>query len=185
MEYFETRRIFSLKYIDWQAELGEMLFLRPQGSKAYICSPLRDELPKNTYDNMLAARFYLYWMLKEHDKYAVAPHAYLPLLLDDTVPNERKLVLDFGLQLLLSCSEIHVCSRLISAGMEQEISCALRHGLPVYTYNADVQSQVNEMTDGMCSASRQFCRIGSAFGLSREDLKSWGITRNTYLATAP
>ncbi len=43
---------------------------------------------------------YMHYAAKEMGLAARAPHAYLPMLLCDRIPNERALALQFGLRLL-------------------------------------------------------------------------------------
>ena len=62
---------------------------------------------------------------------AVAPHAYLPYLLDDSDPEQRALALEFGLKLLAMCSRIVVFGNRISSGMSGEIEAAKAKGIPV------------------------------------------------------
>ena len=62
---------------------------------------------------------------------AVAPNASLPYLLDDSVQEQRKLAMDFGLKLLVMCSQVVVFGDRLSAGMEAEIEAAQRNGIPV------------------------------------------------------
>ena len=64
-------------------------------------------------------------------KRQVAPHAYLPYLLDDMVPEERALALKFGLKLLGLCSQVVVYGSRISNGMKNEIAAAEQLGIPI------------------------------------------------------
>lgn len=98
----------------------------------YICSPLSAPTREGIRKNMLEARNYMEKISREFGCRAVAPHAYLPELLDDTVRRERELGLAFGKVLLGWCEGIIVCGNTISSGMEAEIQEARRLGLPAY-----------------------------------------------------
>lgn len=183
MEHKEISGIFELKYMDWQRDLEEMKFsmFQPARVKVYICSPLGDESRENIYYNMLSARFYMYWLMAKSEKNAVAPHAYLPVLLDDTAEQEREVALSFGQTLLHSCDEVYVCGRTVSAGMEKEIRVVAKRGLPIHTFHADVHDTVQKTCRALCSTSKMSCTIGSPFGLDRVDLRSWGIFQSKLL----
>ena len=55
---------------------------------------------------------------------AIAPHAYLPELLDDQSQRERSLGLAIGQVLLSWCDGLIVCGDVISSGMKKEIEAA-------------------------------------------------------------
>ena len=98
----------------------------------YICSPLSAPTPEGIRKNMLMARYYMERVSREFGCRVVAPHAYLPELLDDNVRRERELGLAFGRVLLGWCEGIIVCGDTISSGMAAEIIEARNLGLPVY-----------------------------------------------------
>lgn len=62
---------------------------------------------------------------------AVAPHAYLPYLLDDSNPEERALALSFGASLLALCDRLVIYGDRISSGMKEEIRRARELGIPI------------------------------------------------------
>ena len=97
----------------------------------YVCSPLSAPTRAERLANAAKAMTYMVLAEKEFGGRAVAPHAYLPYLLDDSVPEQRKLAMDFGLKLLAMCSRLVVFGGRLSAGMEVEIKAALRNGIPV------------------------------------------------------
>ena len=59
----------------------------------------------------------------------IAPHLYLPQLVDEATQRER--ALDLCLELLDTCDEVRVFGGRISQGMERELQHAARHGIPV------------------------------------------------------
>lgn len=77
------------------------------------------------------ASTYMVYAEKEFGGRCCCPHANLPSLLDDTVPEERALALEFGLKLLGLCSQVVVYGSRISNGMKNEIAAAEQLGLPI------------------------------------------------------
>lgn len=99
--------------------------------KTYVCSPLTAPTRRERLANAALAASYMAQAEAEFGGRAVAPHAYLPQLLDDTVPEERALALEFGLKLLGLCSQLVVYGPRISQGMRGEIEAAKQMGIPV------------------------------------------------------
>ena len=81
------------------------------------------------------ARFYLKRMEELYHCRTFASHAYLPLMLDDTISEERELALSIGKQFLDLCDVLIICGRRISSGMEGEIRHAFASGKEVYWYD--------------------------------------------------
>ncbi len=69
----------------------------------YVCSPLSAPTRAETLANAATAVTYMVRAEHEFGSRAVAPHAYLPYLLDDTVSEQRALALEFGQKLLGMC----------------------------------------------------------------------------------
>ena len=103
--------------------------------KAYICSPLSAPSWELVEQNMLKAQQYMRKVSAKLSCSAVAPHAYLPNLLDDNIPKERELALSFGLRLLELCDCLVICGDRISQGMQGEINKALELGLDILQYD--------------------------------------------------
>lgn len=97
----------------------------------YICSPLSAPTRAEMLANAAKANTYMVLAEREFDCRAVAPHAYLPYLLDDRVPAERALALEFGQKLLAMCSQMVVYGSRISEGMKGEIATAQKLGIPI------------------------------------------------------
>lgn len=97
----------------------------------YICSPLSASTPEGIIRNMNIARLYMKEMSEKYNCRAVAPHAILPVFLDDNIPEERALGLKFGLDLLRICKKVIVCGNIISNGMKKEIELAEKLGTEV------------------------------------------------------
>ncbi|MCH1952380.1 hypothetical protein MCJ35_24535 [Enterocloster sp. OA13] len=98
----------------------------------YICSPLYAPTHDGIRKNMLMARYYMKRISGEYGCRAVAPHAYLPELLDDTIQRERELGIAFGMVLLGWCDGVIICGDIISSGMAAEIKEAEKLNLPLY-----------------------------------------------------
>ena len=58
-------------------------------------------------------------------------HLLYPQLLDDLVPEERKIGIQMGLRVLTACDELWLCGSRISTGMRCELAEAKRLGIPV------------------------------------------------------
>ena len=79
---------------------------------------------------------------------ARAPHAYLPMLLCDSVPNERAIALKFGIELLERSDVLLVCGNRISNGMKNEIANAAMLRMPIIVFDdmlyLEVQKHVTQ-----------------------------------------
>lgn len=103
-------------------------------SKFYICSPLHAETEEEIKKNMERAKLYMQEVTSLTGVRCVAPHAFLPEILDDNNAEERQLAIEFGLALLKQCSGIVVCGDRISSGMAGEIETAKELGLPIFYF---------------------------------------------------
>lgn len=108
-----------------------------KGKRAYICSPLSDSRREQEKHNMEMAQFYMERMAALYHCRTFASHAYLPLMLDDKILEERKLALSIGKQLLDFYNILIICGRRISSGMEEEIHYAYDTGKEVYWYDGE------------------------------------------------
>ena len=113
--------------------------------QAYICSPLRAATSAEVQRNMRTARAYMVYAFEAMHFSAVAPHAYLPVILDDDKPSEMALALQIGLQMLFFCNIILVCGDRISEGMKGEIRYAARLNKQIYTFNTEMYSEVQQI----------------------------------------
>ena len=85
----------------------------------YICSPCRGDYEKN----IIKAQEYCREAMND-GLLPLAPHVYFTQFVDDSNPEERKLGLRCGLQLLRYCQLIRVYGYEVSAGMYDEIQLA-------------------------------------------------------------
>ena len=98
----------------------------------YVCSPLSAPTRAERLANAAKACTYMALAENEFGGRAVAPHAFLPYLLDDTVPAERALALEFGQKLFGMCTQMVVFGSYISDGMKGEIATAEKMGIPIH-----------------------------------------------------
>lgn len=115
-----------------------------QRKRAYICSPLSAKADEEFVENMHRARAYMHYAAKEMGLAARAPHAYLPMLLCDRIPNERALALQFGLRLLEESDILLVCGDRISLGMQGEILHAIFIKARILTFSYPIYKKVCE-----------------------------------------
>lgn len=116
----------------------------------YVCSPLSAPTRAEVLSNAAKAVSYMTMAEQEFGDRSVAPHAYLPYLLDDGVPEERALALEFGQKLLAMCSRLVVYGPRISNGMRGEIEAARQLGIPILYRQA-----IGGMEDAMQICGRQ------------------------------
>ena len=95
----------------------------------YVCSPLSAPTRAEIMVNAQRARTYMAMCEREFGCRAVAPHVYLPYLLDDSTPEERALALSFGARLLALCDRLVIYGDRISSGMKEEIRRARELGI--------------------------------------------------------
>ena len=130
----------------WEQELASQFYSVDRSKcKAYICSPLGAETEGGFISNMFTARAYMYYAMKQMQMYASAPHAYLPMLLNDKTPSDRALGLDFGLRLLSQCDILLVCGNRITNGMKDEIERAIILRMPVIVFDEGVYWEVEKI----------------------------------------
>lgn len=103
-----------------------------QNDCVYICSPLSAPDSRGIEKNMANAIRYCGIVSRTLRCRTIAPHGFLPLYLDDNVPEERKVALEFGLSVLSICKAMVVCGGRISSGMRGEIEHAEKLGIPVF-----------------------------------------------------
>lgn len=98
----------------------------------YICSPLSAPKRSDMKHNMIQAGVYARMVAAYWGCRAIAPHSFLPDYVDDTIPQEREIALEFGLSILKICKALVICGDVISSGMQGEIWRAKELGIPIY-----------------------------------------------------
>ena len=122
---------------NWEAVLEFTMLQRPLGVKlarTYICSPCRADTPEGVIRNMKAARVYMFYSYIYFQGVPRAPHAYLPIMLNDNFEDEREIALHFGTRLLMDCDLMLVCGNRLSEGMYSEITAAIKNSIPVQVF---------------------------------------------------
>lgn len=126
-----ARRILDGNAADEPAERHFNPIRRKARTVVYICSPYRGDKDRNiAYARELVKRALSAGLSP------ICPHLYLPQILDDDKPEERKQALRVGLELLNSCSVVIVGARYgISDGMKAEIERARELGKRIHNYD--------------------------------------------------
>lgn len=123
---------------------------QPRNSEkvAYVCSPCRADTRPAIMRNMQAARKYCEIATFAMSVKAVAPHAWLPEILDDHDPDQRALAIKFGIDLLKMCHLLLVCGNRLTQGMINEIKLAAELEIPVMVFSDDVAKEVLTLSSG-------------------------------------
>ena len=123
---------------NWEAALELTMLQQPARfdlSRTYICSPCRADTPEGVIRNMKAARIYMLYAFSNFPGVPRAPHAYLPVILNDRFDHERNIALHFGERLLMDCDLMLVCGDRLSDGMYGEIVRAVELDIPVKVFS--------------------------------------------------
>ena len=126
---------------NWEAALELAMLQRPLRTKQariYICSPCRADTAEGVINNMKAARVYMLYSYIYFQGVPWAPHAYLPVMLNDNFEDEREIALSFGTRLLMDCDLMLVCGDRLSEGMYGEIIAAIKNNIPVQVFNRNI-----------------------------------------------
>ncbi len=123
---------------------------QPRNSEkvAYVCSPCRADTRPAIIRNMLAARKYCEITTFAMSVKAIAPHAWLPEILDDHDPDQRAMAINFGIDLLKMCHLLLVCGNRLTQGMINEIKLAAALEIPVMVFSDDIAKDVLTLTSG-------------------------------------
>ena len=110
----------------------------------YICSPYAGEVERNVRFTQEVCRYAI-----SQNCAPVAVHLLYPQLLDDMVPEERKIGIQMGIRVLLACEELWLCGSRISTRMLYELKEAERLDKPVRRVSG-------EEIMGHCKIRREF-----------------------------
>lgn len=95
--------------------------------KIYVISPYAGDIEKNVANAIGYCKYVM-----EKGYMPLASHLYFTQMTNDDIPEERKLGLSMGLELLAICDEAWVFyENRISSGMAGEISRAKELGIPI------------------------------------------------------
>lgn len=92
----------------------------------FIASPYAGDIERNIEYAKQACRHVL-----DKGNAFFCPHLLYPQILDDNNPEERKLGIRLGKEVLAKCDELWAFSNHISSGMFKEIEYARERGIPV------------------------------------------------------
>ena len=110
----------------------------------FIASPYAGDIEKNIAYAKQACRH----VLNEGNAF-FCPHLLYPQILNDNNPEERKLGISLGKEVLAKCDELWVFGHSITSGMFEEIQFARAKGIPVKRIkhpNLDMNINTNEQT---------------------------------------
>lgn len=103
----------------------------------YVASPLGDIDTAKVYHNMYKAREYMSILSMLDGIKAIAPHAFLPHILDDHDKKQRSLGLEFGQKFLALCDMLVLIvsgvktTWSLTTGMLAEMETAEKLGIPI------------------------------------------------------
>ena len=110
--------------------------------RAYICSPLSGNISGNIENAKRYARY-----IFKCGMAPVIPHFYA-LVLNDEIPDERKLGMQAGLSLLWVCDEVWVFGDEITEGMKKEIIFAEKlKNYSLFLFVASAERNENPFAD--------------------------------------
>lgn len=98
---------------------------------------------------MQAARYYMVYIHEKMGYLVRAPHAFLPMILNDSDQEERALALEFGLKVLRKSQCVMVCGNRISDGMKAELEKAAKQHMIVYVYCKELYKEVRSILEAV------------------------------------
>ncbi len=128
-----------------QLMLHNIMLSKEKKNIAYICSPLRADTQDGVDRNMYAVRAYMKYLYQHLGINGIAPHGFIPYILDDHKEDDRELALQIGLRMLNNCQVICICGDRISEGMKGEIAEAGKLGLDIYLFNERLYVDVQDI----------------------------------------
>lgn len=146
---------------NWELVLEHMMLSQPNGQRrerTYICSPCLAGTTEGVIRNIKAARVYMFYVYQYFPGVPKAPHAFLPILLNDIYDDERSMALRFGKEFLMSCSKMFVCGDRVSDGMYSEAKAAALRAIPIQVFNENVhiELRLRFALDGVDGAIMQY-----------------------------
>lgn len=97
---------------------------------AFICSPFRSHTETEARENFNIMQKMMR-MAIDAGYAPFPPHALYPIVLDDSIEEERDLGIECGLSVMSLCSKVFIYKERISKGMEQEIEQARSMLIPL------------------------------------------------------
>lgn len=109
------------------AALDTVVPIRTHKPIVYLAGPYSGDIDQNIRRIIIAAR---HAILQEH-VLPIVPHLLFPTILDDENPEERALGLELDMGLIALCEELWYYGDKITAGMQQELDFAKKHGIKI------------------------------------------------------
>ena len=106
----------------------------------FIASPYKGDVEKNVAYAKKACRY----VLMEGNSF-FCPHLLYPQILDENNPEERRLGISLGKEVLAKCDELWAFGDHISSGMFEEIQFAREKGIPIKRI-MELNMEINELT---------------------------------------
>lgn len=104
----------------------------------FICSPYAGDIERNTRKAQGYCRFaYIKGSIP------FAPHLHNPQFLDEDIPEERKVGIELGIELLKRSDELWCFGNKLTDGMRAELRFAIKNDIPV-RYFTDICEEVIE-----------------------------------------
>lgn len=126
--YFDPTPYLAIQNIEYEAKRKAAKDAKRKSYRplVFICSPYSG----NTKNNVRNARRYSRYAL-EKGCIPFAPHLLFPQFLNDSLEEERKLGIAFGLVFQSKCDEVWVFGNNHSSGMKKEILKAKERNIPI------------------------------------------------------
>lgn len=118
--YYDPTASAALSKIEQE---GSIPYRRPL---VFVSSPYAGDMKRNTSNARRYARFAV-----DQGAIPLPPHLLYPQILDENIPEERDLGLQFGLALLKKCDEIWLFGEVLSMGMARELEAAKQHKMRI------------------------------------------------------
>jgi SRSO17 transposase len=116
---------------DVSVAVAELRPRKAMRARVYVCHPFASDPKGNTNKVRILAK-----TLIEAGVLPIAPHLYLPQLLDEAT--DRETALSLCLDLLATCDELCVFGDLLTEDMQRELREAKRLGIPVHFVRQEV-----------------------------------------------
>ena len=120
------------KYLDPTAHAALTNLENSKKKMVYICSPFAGDVD----GNILSARRYGRFAVSEK-AIPIIPHLMYPQFLEEDDPDETKLGMQMGLELLSQCQELWAFGNQLSTGIAVEVKQAKQWKIPIRYFTTD------------------------------------------------
>ena len=119
-------------YLDPTAHEALTKIEKPKKRIVYICRPFAGDVDGNTIRARRFGRF-----AASENAIPIIPHLMYPQFLQEDDPDERKLGMQMGLELLRKCQELWAFGNQLSTGMAVEVKKAKQWKIPIRYFTTD------------------------------------------------